>query len=320
MSHPTLEQLRPFKYENRDSLDISSFRRSSRVKMVNINIQAAHESKFPIDIEPSQTILALKQLIINTRSEYSSLALENIRLIYSGRILKDLDIIETCAIGDGHTVHLVKTGVSKKPSENTQSEDKTAGNTTTTSVTTATANTGNSPILPSLLAGNNPLFSSGMTPDMSDPAMQTAYQEMLQNPEVMRRTFDMMSANPQLFQSLLEMNPAYREAPPQVREMMRRPELMRMMMEMSLGGSGGNNAGNETTESRLSPSMQELLAAMQSGQVPPPNSNEPPEIRFQTQLAQLNDMGFYDYDSNIRALLATGGNVHAAIDRLLQNF
>ncbi len=31
----------------------------------------------------------------------------------------------------------------------------------------------------------------------------------------------------------------------------------------------------------------------------------------------LQDMGFYDRDSNIRALQATNGNVHAAVERLL---
>lgn len=32
----------------------------------------------------------------------------------------------------------------------------------------------------------------------------------------------------------------------------------------------------------------------------------------------LQDMGFSDREANIRALQATGGNVNAAVDRLLQ--
>ncbi|KAG8975752.1 hypothetical protein FRB90_009427 [Tulasnella sp. 427] len=43
----------------------------------------------------------------------------------------------------------------------------------------------------------------------------------------------------------------------------------------------------------------------------------PPEERFQTQLQQLADMGFSDARANVRALLATGGNVQAAIEYLL---
>jgi ubiquilin len=53
---------------------------------------------------------------------------------------------------------------------------------------------------------------------------------------------------------------------------------------------------------------------------PPPSlaaSQDPPEVRFQTQLLQLNDMGFWDVQANITALLRTGGNVHAAVEYLL---
>lgn len=42
------------------------------------------------------------------------------------------------------------------------------------------------------------------------------------------------------------------------------------------------------------------------------------EDRFKDQLAALNDMGFNDLRANICALIATGGNVNAAIDRLLR--
>lgn len=42
-----------------------------------------------------------------------------------------------------------------------------------------------------------------------------------------------------------------------------------------------------------------------------------PEVAYATQLQQLQDMGFFDRESNVRALVATGGNVHAAVERLL---
>ena len=43
-----------------------------------------------------------------------------------------------------------------------------------------------------------------------------------------------------------------------------------------------------------------------------------PEILYRDQLAQLNAMGFTDAAANIQALIATGGNVNAAVERLLQ--
>ena len=47
--------------------------------------------------------------------------------------------------------------------------------------------------------------------------------------------------------------------------------------------------------------------------------SEPPEQLYATQLAQLQEMGFFDTQENIRALIATSGNVHAAVERLLGN-
>ncbi|KAJ6995667.1 ubiquitin domain-containing protein DSK2b-like [Populus alba x Populus x berolinensis] len=43
----------------------------------------------------------------------------------------------------------------------------------------------------------------------------------------------------------------------------------------------------------------------------------PPEELYATQLSQLQEMGFFDTQENIRALIATAGNVHAAVERLL---
>lgn len=45
----------------------------------------------------------------------------------------------------------------------------------------------------------------------------------------------------------------------------------------------------------------------------------PPEELYATQLSQLQEMGFFDTQENIRALRATSGNVHAAVERLLGN-
>ncbi|KAK7356289.1 hypothetical protein VNO80_15557 [Phaseolus coccineus] len=47
-------------------------------------------------------------------------------------------------------------------------------------------------------------------------------------------------------------------------------------------------------------------------------SNEPPEQLYASQLSQLQEMGFFDTQENIRALAATSGNVHA-VERLLGN-
>jgi ubiquilin len=41
------------------------------------------------------------------------------------------------------------------------------------------------------------------------------------------------------------------------------------------------------------------------------------EVRYASQLSQLESMGFADKPLNIRALKATSGNVNAAVERIL---
>jgi ubiquilin len=57
------------------------------------------------------------------------------------------------------------------------------------------------------------------------------------------------------------------------------------------------------------------------GMTPPSSTNttpsQPPEQRFASQITQLEEMGFSERDRNVRALLATGGDVQAAIEYLL---
>ena len=50
--------------------------------------------------------------------------------------------------------------------------------------------------------------------------------------------------------------------------------------------------------------------------LPNQNDQQPPEIRFQTQLSQLVDMGFFNPQQNIQALTICGGNVEMALEWL----
>lgn len=49
-----------------------------------------------------------------------------------------------------------------------------------------------------------------------------------------------------------------------------------------------------------------------------PTTQEPPETRFAAQLTQLEAMGFTNRAANIEALTRTGGELNAAVDRLVQ--
>merc|ERR1712117_558895 len=58
--------------------------------------------------------------------------------------------------------------------------------------------------------------------------------------------------------------------------------------------------------------MTQMLGQMRAG-----NPDQPPEERFASQLDQLASMGFVDRQANIQALIATMGDVNAAVERLL---
>ena len=75
--------------------------------------------------------------------------------------------------------------------------------------------------------------------------------------------------------------------------------------------SSGTNEGNQQAYNQL---MQQMITSM-AGQ----GINNPPEERFRTQLETLASMGFVDRPANIQALVATYGDVNAAIDRLLNS-
>ncbi|XP_074275769.1 ubiquitin domain-containing protein DSK2a-like [Silene latifolia] len=177
----------------------------------------------------------------------------------------------------------------------------------------------------------------GGIPDLS------SVSQMMQNPAMSQMMQGLLS-NPQYLSQIVNMNPQLRamtESNPQLREMMQNPELLRqlaspeMMQQMTslqqslfssmnhpqtnqdplqAGGAAGN--GNNMGLDMLMNMFGGLGAG---GLTTPENSNVPPEELYATQLTQLQEMGFFDAQENIRALQATRGNVHAAVERLLGN-
>ncbi|KAL5345304.1 hypothetical protein V496_03387 [Pseudogymnoascus sp. VKM F-4515 (FW-2607)] len=92
--------------------------------------------------------------------------------------------------------------------------------------------------------------------------------------------------------------------PPPTPEQMR--HAMQMFGQMS-GGEGGANPfagfGGAGAGGATSP--------------PPPADTRPPEEVYADQLRALNDMGFFDFEANVRALRRSGGSVQGAVEQLL---
>lgn len=75
--------------------------------LITINVKASNDQKHAIFIATSETVLELKKKVAMN----SDTPAERIRLIYSGRVLKDQDALEVYKILEGHTVHMVRSAI-----------------------------------------------------------------------------------------------------------------------------------------------------------------------------------------------------------------
>ncbi|XP_042494819.1 ubiquitin domain-containing protein DSK2a-like isoform X1 [Macadamia integrifolia] len=175
---------------------------------------------------------------------------------------------------------------------------------------------------------------------MQDPSQ---LNQLVQNPAVSQMMQSLLS-NPQYMNQILGLNPQLRgmlDSNSQLREMMQNPEFLRqltspetMQQVLSLQQSllsqlgrqqsaqepGHTGGGTGTPNNMGLDLLMNMFGGLGAGSLSASNtSNVPPEQLYATQLSQLQEMGFFDTQENIRALSATAGNVHAAVERLLGN-
>uniref|UniRef100_A0A6I8N6L7 Ubiquilin n=1 Tax=Ornithorhynchus anatinus TaxID=9258 RepID=A0A6I8N6L7_ORNAN len=80
----------------------------------------------------------------------------------------------------------------------------------------------------------------------------------------------------------------------------------------SPSAAGTTAPGGTSPQRQLMQQMVQLLAGAGGG-----GQAQTPEVQYQQQLEQLSAMGFIDREANVQALIATGGDINAAIERLL---
>lgn len=186
---------------------------------------------------------------------------------------------------------------------------------TTTPALRATA-TGTTPPMPSM----NPFAAVG-NPAQQPMAMPNAsmMQPFLSSPQFI----DMLLQNPMFAQYGLSRDQVMQlMSNPMFQTMLSDPNMLRSAMAM-------NPTGSPDTASMNPAMLSQMLSAMGGGGAPspvmpesvalPPVSSEPPEVQYRNEIEQLQAMGFYDAQTNIRALTACFGNVNAAVEWLLQH-
>ncbi|XP_064495190.1 ubiquilin-1-like isoform X2 [Pseudopipra pipra] len=165
---------------------------------------------------------------------------------------------------------------------------------------------------------NNPLFAgNSQLQEQMRRQLPTLFQQM-QNPD----TLSAMS-NPRAMQALLQIQQGLQTLATEA------PGLI-PGFNPGLGGLGSTGAPTGSTVPSSIPSentsptsgatdpghqqfVQQMLQALAGANAQLQN----PEVRFQQQLEQLSAMGFLNHEANLQALIATGGDISAAIERLL---
>lgn len=268
---------------------------------MKINVQASYDNKFPIDVELSDETPQLKEII---SSKIPDCHPSELKLIYSGRILKDADSIESIKMKENNTLHVVRSATKKTVApvasaatpEPTTIPGAISGSGSSSTATTTPLQTGGS-TMPNM-ANLQSMFSSSSQANF-DPSQIAAQM----NPEQMRPLMDMMMANPELLKASMAMNPEFQNYPPHVQEMLSKPEFIKVLMELQMAQMGGNFASGSSAAMMGGAGAGQndymsTLASMMSGsgaQSPlmqqastPAEPLEAPEIRFASQLQQPN--------------------------------
>ncbi|NXU55476.1 UBQL1 protein, partial [Turnix velox] len=213
----------------------------------------------------------------------------------------------------------------------------------------------NTPGMQSLLQQitENPQLMQNM---LSAPYMRSMMQSLSQNPDLavqMMLNNPLFAGNTQLQEQMRQQLPTFLQQMQHADTLsaMSNPRAMQALLQIQqglqtlateapglipglntgLGGVGNHGAptgstleGPGSTENTDSPSVtpelghqqfvQQMLQSLASTNA---QQLQNPEVRFQQQLEQLSAMGFPNREANLEALIATGGDINAAIERLL---
>jgi ubiquilin len=209
-----------------EQMDASHNDPSSNSELIlKLTIKTPKEKK-DLSIDASSTVKQLKDLVA---SEFGT-SIDQICLIYSGKILKDDEDLKKHDIKDGVTLHLVirapKSDTTNSTSPETQAERPTPNP------------TGAFPFgLGGLPSMGNLNFANTNFGDMQ----QQFQQQIMNNPAQLRQLMESpvvqsITSNPDLLRSLLLSNPQIRdlmERNPEISHLLNNPDLLRQTMEFA---------------------------------------------------------------------------------------
>ncbi|KAJ8413923.1 hypothetical protein AAFF_G00065210 [Aldrovandia affinis] len=166
---------------------------------------------------------------------------------------------------------------------------------------------------------NNPLFAGNPELQQQMRLQLPVFLQQMQNPEMLSAMW-----NPRAMQALLQIQQGLQTLA---------TEAPGFIPGVGLGGLGGvgSTGGSPTPTAGPAPSpapadpqtgshggqQQQFVQQMLQALAATNPQVQGADVRFQQQLEQLSGMGFLNREANLQALIATGGDITAAIERLL---
>lgn len=212
---------------------------SQGVKKMTLTIKTPKE-KETVQVDEGCDVKQLKEQVAKKFNKTN----EQLCLIFSGKILKDLDTLAQHNIKDGVTVHLVI----KNNSATASSTPAPASTTTTTAAPGSQPSASPAQPAPAANPFNLPfggglagLGNLGLGNSNFAEIQNQMQQQMMSNPDMMRQMLDnpmvqSLMSNPDIIREMMMSNPQMQslvERNPEIQHMLNNPQLMRETMEMA---------------------------------------------------------------------------------------
>lgn len=112
---------------------------------IAFKVKTSSDGNHSIEMAETATVLQLKELL--SKPEYENIPADRQRLIYSGRVMKNEEVLSTYKIKAGNTIHMVKSAASNATQSSTSSSSTVPGAGSAAGVpTNMAAGTANNPL------------------------------------------------------------------------------------------------------------------------------------------------------------------------------
>ncbi|GAB1600552.1 ubiquilin-1-like isoform X1 [Argonauta hians] len=212
-------------------------------RKITITVKTNKE-KQDIKVDADVSVKEFKELV----SKKFNAPEEQLCLIFAGKILKDADTLKQHEIHDGLTVHLVIKSANRAASSNVGGTNSSntgpagLGSTRPSNISSnVSPNIGVTPFGLGSLGGLAGLGNLGMGSANFMEMQQRMQRELMQNPEMFRSMMDNpfvqeMMSNPEIMRRLITDNPQMRELMernPEITHMLNNPDLMRQTLDLA---------------------------------------------------------------------------------------